>query len=68
MREVGPDPADRSILLFYPDKARNATFLIANTTIATPPVKATRKNTNRTHGNSSTTLAPSIFTFTRLKL
>jgi hypothetical protein len=68
MSEVGPDPADRSILLFYPDGARNASFLPANTAIATPPVKATRKNISRTHGNSSKTLVPSIFTFTKLKL
>ena len=68
MNEVGPDPADRSILLFYPDGARGASFLFANTTITTPSVKATGKNTNRTEGNSSTALAPAIFTFRRPEL
>ena len=52
MNEVGPDPADRSILLFYPDKARDASLLLANTTIATPPVKTTRKSINRENENS----------------
>lgn len=47
MSEVGPDPADRSILLFYPDRARNTSFVPVNAIIAAPLIKTARKNTSR---------------------
>jgi hypothetical protein len=46
MNEVGPDPTDNSILMFYPDRA-GASFLLVNATIATPRVGTARKNTNK---------------------
>jgi len=45
MNEVGPDPVDKSILMFYPDKA-GTSFLLVNATIAAPTVRAARKNNN----------------------
>lgn len=53
MNEVGPDPADNSILLFYPDRAGTSLFL-ANATMATPTVRTARKDNNKNGGNSAT--------------
>jgi hypothetical protein len=61
MNEVGPDPSDKSILMFYPDKAGTC-FLFANATIATPKVRTAKKNTNKIDENSGTPLVPLIFT------
>jgi hypothetical protein len=46
MNEVGPDPTDKSIMMFYPDNA-GTSFLLVNATIAPPTVSAARKNTNK---------------------
>jgi len=67
MNEVGPDPADKSILLFYPDRA-GASLFLANTTIATPTVRTAKKDSDKNDGNSGTTLVPSIFTLRELQL
>jgi len=40
MNEVGPDPTDNSVLLFYPDNA-GANFLLLSATTAAPTVMAT---------------------------
>jgi len=65
MNEVGPDPADNSILLFYPNRA-GASLFLANATIATPTVRTARKDNDGNDGNSGTTLVPSIFTLREL--
>lgn len=61
MNEVGPDPADKSILLFYPDGAGSG-FLQVNLTTATATVRPARRSTSKKDGNSDTTLVPRIFT------
>jgi hypothetical protein len=45
MNEVGPDPTDKSILMFYPDKA-GASFLLVNASIGTPTAKTAKNNKN----------------------
>lgn len=71
MNEVGPDPLNESILMFYPDKA-GSNFLFVNVTmaarvpIAVPMVRMARKNSNKNNGYSGTTLVPSIFTLREL--
>jgi hypothetical protein len=57
MNDVGPDPADNSILLFYPDTA-GTSRLLANTTAAAPAVTPAKRNHRRIDGNSGTTLVP----------
>jgi hypothetical protein len=62
MREVGPDPTDSSILLFYPDGA-GTSFLLSNATAVAPAVMAARRKTSRIDGDSGITLVPTISTF-----
>jgi len=62
MNEVGPDPTDKSILLFYPDGAGSSLFL-ANVTVTAPAVTPAKRKDNRAKGNSGTTLVPPISTF-----
>jgi hypothetical protein len=61
MNEVGPDPTDNSILLFYPDRA-GTNLLLANATATAPAVTAARRKTKEIGGNSGTTLVPTIST------
>jgi hypothetical protein len=61
MREVGPDPTDNSILVFYPDKA-GSSLLLSNTTVAAPAVTPAKRKNSRIDGNSGTTLVPPIST------
>jgi hypothetical protein len=61
MNEVGPDPADRSILMFYPDNAGGGFFQV-NLTATAPAVRPARRSTSKNDGNSDTTLVPRIFT------
>jgi hypothetical protein len=61
MNEVGPDPADKSILLFYPDRA-GAGFFQVDLTATAPAVRPARRSTSKKNGNSDTTLVPEIFT------
>ena len=59
MNEVGPDPTDKSILMFYPDRAGTSLLLArANATMAAQAVTATRRKTKKIDGNSGTTLVP----------
>ena len=47
MSEVGPDPADNSVLLFYPERAGDTSFVLVSATIAAPAIKTAKKNSNR---------------------
>ena len=62
MNEVGPDPADKSILLFYPDRAGAGFFQVDLTAAATAVVRPARRSTSKKVGYSETTLAPEILT------
>jgi hypothetical protein len=61
MNDVGPDPTDKSILMYYPDNA-GSNLLLANATMATPTARTTGKNTNKNDENSGITLVPTILT------
>lgn len=61
MREVGPDPTNNSILVFYPDGA-GSSLLLANATAAAPAVTPAKRKNSRIDGNSGTTLVPPIST------
>jgi hypothetical protein len=61
MNEVGPDPVDKSILLFYPDRA-GLGFFQADLTTTAPAVRPARRSTSKKDGYSETTLVPEIFT------
>ena len=43
MNDVGPDPTDGSILMFYPDTSGKSFFRV-NTTLATPTLRTARKD------------------------
>ena len=61
MNEVGPDSADKSILMFYPDRAGMGFFQVDLTTAAAV-VRPARRSTSKKDGYSDTTLVPEIFT------
>ena len=61
MNEVGPDPTDKSILLFYPDRAGQGFFQVDLTTAA-PVVRPARRSTSKRDEYSETTLVPEILT------
>ena len=62
MNEVGFEPINSSILVFYLDRA-GTSLLLANKTAAAPAVTPAKRNNNRIDGDSGTTLVPTISTF-----